>query len=203
MGLSNSKSACLGKSDVSPSKKVGSSSESGFKVFDIVSTVYGVGFILEIRENDFVVKLMNWKLAQGQSPTLYLAKESLKKVTLKTVELDTKIVSKGDNVVTVYGDGFVESVRKDKSDYVVKLNNWKLAQGQSPTLYLAKQALTKIIGVKVGSYAKTVYGLVVIKDILRDGKHICEAIHWKMADGKSPTFYLAPEVLTPVSLDRI
>ena len=202
MGLSNSKGACLGKSDVSPSKK-GRSNASDFKVFDIVSTVYGVGFVLEVRSTDYVVKLMNWKLAQGQSPTLYLAKESMRRIELVPAVLDTKTVAKGDNVVTVYGDGFVESVRKDKSDYVVRLNNWKLAQGQSPTLYLAKAFMTKVLGVKVGSYAKTVYGLVVVKDILRDGKHICEAIHWKMADGKSPTFFLAPEVLTPVPLERI
>ena len=97
MGLSNSKGACLGKSDVSPSKK-GRSNASDFKVFDIVSTVYGVGFVLEVRSTDYVVKLMNWKLAQGQSPTLYLAKASM----------------------------------------------------------------TKVLGVKVGSYAKTVYGLSLI-----------------------------------------
>ena len=53
---------------------------TGFTIFSLVNTVYGVGYIAAIREdkNDYVVKLTNWKLAQGQSPTLYLQKEALK-----------------------------------------------------------------------------------------------------------------------------
>jgi hypothetical protein len=51
-----------------------------FNIFQVVNTVYGTGYIAAIREDrgDYVVKLTNWKLAQGQSPTLYLQKEALK-----------------------------------------------------------------------------------------------------------------------------
>lgn len=37
--------------------------------------------------------------------------------------------------MTVYGQGYIEAVRAE-GNLVVKLNEWALAQGQSPTLYL-------------------------------------------------------------------
>lgn len=43
-----------------------------------MNTVYGPGYVAEIRQKDYVVKLANWALAQGQSPTLYLAAESMR-----------------------------------------------------------------------------------------------------------------------------
>jgi hypothetical protein len=48
-----------------------------FKIFDVVNTIYGTGFIVAIRDDCFVVELTNWKLAQGQSPTLYLQADAL------------------------------------------------------------------------------------------------------------------------------
>jgi hypothetical protein len=47
------------------------------KVFQTVSTVYGPGYIQDIRDDCYVVRLGNWKLAQGQSPTLYLQKDAI------------------------------------------------------------------------------------------------------------------------------
>ena len=49
-----------------------------FNIFESVNTVYGPGYVAEIRSKDYVVKLANWALAQGQSPTLYLAAESIR-----------------------------------------------------------------------------------------------------------------------------
>jgi hypothetical protein len=50
-----------------------------FKIFDLVNTVYGTGFIDQIREDGcYIVRLTNWALAQGQSPTLYLREDALK-----------------------------------------------------------------------------------------------------------------------------
>lgn len=49
-----------------------------FKIFDLVNTIYGTGFIAEIRSDCYVVRLTNWALAQGQSPTLYLQEDALK-----------------------------------------------------------------------------------------------------------------------------
>ena len=50
-----------------------------YKIFDLVNTVYGTGYIGNIREDGtYIVYLTNWALAQGQSPTLYLREEALK-----------------------------------------------------------------------------------------------------------------------------
>ena len=106
----------------------------------------------------------------------------------------------GDEVMTVYGQGKVFKVREATNDLVVKLNDWKLAQGQSPTLYLNKEAVVKVPGLVIGAVAKTVWGLVRIIDIRRNGQHVAKAIHWKLADGVSPTLYLAPEAFALLSL---
>ena len=50
----------------------------GFKIFDTVSTVYGHGYVSAIRDDCYVVHLVNWALAQGQSPTLYLQEDAMK-----------------------------------------------------------------------------------------------------------------------------
>jgi hypothetical protein len=50
---------------------------SAFKIHDIVNTVYGTGYVSAVRENDYVVLLTHWKLAQGQSPTLHLQAEAM------------------------------------------------------------------------------------------------------------------------------
>lgn len=49
-----------------------------FKIFDTVSTVYGTGYITEVRGDCYVVLLTHWGLAQGQSPTCYLQAEAMK-----------------------------------------------------------------------------------------------------------------------------
>ena len=102
--------------------------------------------------------------------------------------------------MTVYGQGHVEKKRRLESDYVVKLNNWKIAQGQSPTCYLQDTSIVKIPGFQIGAVAKTVWGLIRLKEVRRDGTHICEAVHWSLADGKPPTLYLAPEAFALMSI---
>jgi len=47
-----------------------------------VNTVYGTGYVAAIRETDYVVLLTHWKLAQGQSPTLYLEEKAMRLVLL-------------------------------------------------------------------------------------------------------------------------
>jgi len=211
----------------------------GFKIFDTVNTVYGPGFVKQVRENDYVVLLSNWALAQGQSPTCYLAESSLSLIpgafpgttvstpdgiakvlkikpdgkhvavvlkSKKVLELDPTSITLsqsagfdvGDEVMTVYGQGYVEAVRA--TDLVVKLNDWKLAQGQSPTLHLAPLSCVKIPGLKVKDTAKTCWGLVQVDAIHRDGKHVCRALHWNLADGKPPTLYLNPEAFALLSI---
>jgi hypothetical protein len=86
-----------------------------------------------MEQGQYVVRLFQWKLAQKQSPTLYLAHDSIK--PLFTVF---------EPVSTVYGTGFVQTVRQN--DYVVKLDCWKLADGKSPTLYLAGESIQEAAG---------------------------------------------------------
>lgn len=117
------------------------------------------------------------------------------------VKLDqTPSFEPGDEVMTVYGQGYVESKREKQKDLVVKLRNWKLAQGQSPTLYLQPSSCVKIPGLRKGDHAKTVWGVVKVRDIRRDGTHVCSAMHWNLADGVAPTLYLAPEAFALLSL---
>jgi hypothetical protein len=224
-----------------------SSSSKDFKIFDTVATVYGTGFVESIRPDCYVVRLTNWKLAQGQSPTLFLQKEALKHIpgafkgttvqtpygvaTVESIRADgvhvvrplnwklandsvatlylqpeqisliqTPGILEGDEVMTVYGQGYVEKKRREENDVVVKLRNWKLAQGQSPTLYLNPNACVKIHRLSVNDTAKTVWGLVKIHNIRRDGTYVCSAVHWHLADGKPPMLYLAPEAFALKSL---
>ena len=223
-----------------------------FKIFETVSTVYGPGYVAAIRPDCYIVKLGNWRLAQGQSPTLYLQEDAIKSIigafpgtivsttygpskieqirgdgvhiarpinwklannkvaTLylnpvtkadkeKAIALTfTSGFNEGDEVMTVYGQGFIE--KKRKTDLVVKLRHWKLAQGQSPTCYLAPSGCVKIPFLVPGTAAKTVWGMVRVLDIRRNGTHVCEALHWVMADGKPPRFHLAPEAFALKSL---
>lgn len=39
-----------------------------------------------------------------------------------------------------------------------------------------------------------------IQNLLRAGTHVAKALHWTLADGNSPTFYLAPEAFALLSL---
>lgn len=104
----------------------------------------------------------------------------------------------GDEVMTVYGQGYVE--KKRETDLLVKLRNWALAQGQSPSLYLNYESVVKIPGLTVGASVKTVWGLVEVLAIRRDGIHVCKALHWNLANNKPPTLYLAPEAFALLSI---
>ena len=138
-----------------------------------------------------ICRPLNWKLANDTAATLYLQPDNVKLAQTPGFE-------PGDEVMTVYGRGYVESKRE--IDLVVKLHQWALAQGQSPTLYLAPSAVVKIPHFRVGQVGKTVWGLVVVEDVRRDGTFVCRAVPWHLADGKPPRLYLAPEAFALVSL---
>jgi hypothetical protein len=156
-----------------------------------VLTPFGAAQLVRIRaDNVHIAKPIHWKLANNTVATMYLQPESI-------LLNQTPGLEEGDEVMTVYGQGYIE--KKRETDFVVKLRNWALAQGQSPTCYLQAAACVKIPGLSIGSYAKTVWGLVKILDIRRDGTHVCTAVHWQLADKKSPTLYLAPEAFALLS----
>eukprot|EP01039_Chlorochromonas_danica_P000541 gene541-582_t len=216
-----------------------------FKIYDVVNTAFGTGYIHAIRSDCYVVLLTNWALAQGQSPTLFLQADAIKHIPgalprttvsttyghaqLQKIRYDNVHIAKplnwklandtsatlylqpdgvklqqtagfneGDEVMTVYGQGYI--YKKRENDLVVKLRDWKLAQGQSPTLYLNLSAVVKVPGLKVGDVAKTVYGLVKIIEIRRDGTHVAKAVHWSLANHTAPTFHLAPEAFALLSI---
>ena len=56
-----------------------------------------------------------------------------------------KCYAEGDSCDTVWGIGKVQSFREADGLYTVLLDNWKLAQGQSPTLYLGADSLKKVV----------------------------------------------------------
>ncbi len=72
--------------------------------------------------------------------------------------------------------------------------------GQSPTLYMNPASVVKIPGVSVGSIVDTVWGLVRVISLRRDGTHECEAIHWFLADGRPHRLFLAPEAFAKLSI---
>lgn len=155
--------------------------------------MYGHAQIQQIRATDnvHIARPVNWKLANNTAATLYLQPDGVKLAQTAGFE-------EGDEVMTVYGQGFVESKRE--KDLVVKLRNWALAQGQSPTCYLHPSSCVKIPGLRTGDVAKTVWGLVKLLEVRRDGVHVCTAIHWTLAHGKPPTLYLAPEAFALLSI---
>ena len=60
-----------------------------------------------------------------------------------------------------------------------------------------------IVVISVIIYYLLVLAVIVIVVLLlfsRDGTHVAVGIHWNLADGKPPTFYLAPEAFALLSL---
>jgi hypothetical protein len=49
----------------------------------------------------------------------------------------------GDKVQTIYGSGTVQEVRNDGTAEV-RIESWKLAEGQTPTAFLQKEHYTKV-----------------------------------------------------------
>lgn len=160
----------------------------------MVSTPFGPSQVQKVRaDNIHIARPLNWKLANDTAATLYLQPQVIQLT-------QTAGLNEGDEVMTVYGQGYVKAKRVAEKDVVVLLRNWKLAQGQSPTCYLHESACVKIPGLTVGAAVKTVWGLVRLLSIRRDGTHVCEAMHWNLADGKPPRMYLAPEAFALMSI---
>jgi len=145
-----------------------------YKVFETVNTVYGPGYIQEIRSTDYVVRLAGWRLAQGQSPTLYLQEEALYPIPG---------AFPGCCVKTTYGPARMISIRADNI-HVAKPINWKLANASCATLYLQPDAVELIHtpGFEEGDEVMTVYGQGYIES-KRANDYVVKLRHWALAQG--------------------
>lgn len=97
-----------------------------------VLTPYGKGVINRIRECDVVVIPTGWQMADGQKPTFFL--------NTKDVTAEYKV---DDAVETPFGTGTITGVRYEDGVYIVRLKDWQLADGKSPTLYLNQSSISK------------------------------------------------------------
>ena len=100
-----------------------------------VSTPYGEGEIVSINDNNIVVVPFNWAMAMGQKPTFYMNPN------------DTKpLFGVGTSIKCVFGNGTVTAVRDSDNIFVVTLNNWKLADGKSPVLFMNQSSISLVKG---------------------------------------------------------
>lgn len=97
----------------------------GFSAGDSVSTAYGCGFVEEVRDNDYVVRLKCWNLAQGQSPTLYLTEDGITPLRSNAFP--------GTTVETFCGPATITQIRG--TTFVAQPTAWKLAE-YSPDIFL-------------------------------------------------------------------
>ncbi|KAJ1432782.1 hypothetical protein B484DRAFT_22790 [Ochromonadaceae sp. CCMP2298] len=95
----------------------------------LVSTPYGPGEIMEVRSDAVLVRPTTWTMAAGQKPMFYMSPRDVKPA-----------YAMGTKVSCTFGVGVVTHVRED-GIYVVTLENWKLADGFSPTLYLNQASI--------------------------------------------------------------
>jgi hypothetical protein len=98
----------------------------------LVTTPYGDGIVVDVRQHQVVVEPTTWKMAGEQKPTFYLNPKDVR-----------PIFRVGDAVRTVYGPGQIVKIRETDGFYVVHMRDWKLASGQSPVLYLDERSLRK------------------------------------------------------------
>lgn len=96
-----------------------------------ILTPYGQGIVKEIRQKDSIVLVepKNWLLANKKPPTFYLNPKDVK-----------SLYNINDKIHCSFGAGTIHEIRTD-GIYVVKLGDWKLADGKSPTLYLNQSSL--------------------------------------------------------------
>jgi archaeosine-15-forming tRNA-guanine transglycosylase len=112
-------------------------------------------------------------------------------------ELTASLSSK-DRVQTPYGIGEVQYIRED-GVVVVLLENWKLATGASPVLYLQRDNVTVLLPAMflAGRKVQTSYGTGTITEIRPDNTIVVSPDNWLLANNKTPLFYLNKESVLP------
>jgi tetratricopeptide (TPR) repeat protein len=102
-------------------------------VGQLVSTPYGDGLVLQIIDDKVVVQPITWIMAQNQRPTFYMNSKDVQ-----------PLFNVGSPVQSVYGRGTITAFRESDRMFVITLDNWKLADGKSPTLYLNSASFSKV-----------------------------------------------------------
>lgn len=183
-----------------------------FSAGEKVKTPFGVGCVESVRTDDgmYLVVLVNWKLATGKSPVLYVPGDGLEPFTFVEVK-DTPVVAEvavapavvaaparedneivvGDAVKTPYGRGIVKDVRG--ACIVVIPSFWSMAGGQKPTFYMHRNEVSPVF--KVGDVVATQYGEATIQTIRNDAMYVATTTAWKLATSKPPVLHLGAETL--------
>lgn len=110
-----------------------STSQMAFFNNQNVTTPYGNGTFLGPSENPniIVVQPTGWTMARETKPTFYLNPKDVK-----------PLFAVGSAIYTIFGEGTIIEFRELDCMYVVTLAKWKLAQGQSPSLYLQESSMS-------------------------------------------------------------
>ena len=178
-------------------------SAATLKVGDNVSCSFGAGVLKGIREDGaHIVTLNNWALANGKSPVLYLNRASI--TSIDAAPSSSGYVSDiqvGQQVRCSFGVGVLKGIREDGA-HIVTLDNWALANGKSPVLFLNRasvsltesEAAVAVAPVSsdlaIGQKVRCSFGVGVLKGIREDGAHIVTLDNWALANGKSPVLFL-------------
>ena len=100
-----------------------------------VTTPYGEGIYLGLSDDPEIIKVQptTWTMARETKPTFFMNPKDVK-----------PLYSIGTPVFLTYGNGTIIEYRESDNMYTVELLNWKLAQGQSPSLYLQECSLSTV-----------------------------------------------------------
>lgn len=110
---------------------------NSFTVGDYVDSLYGTGFVTEIRKDNMViVRPDTWRLAHNQAPFFYLWAPAVH----KTVVSHEVVV--GDLANTPYGVCRITELRADGM-VVARPETWEVAGGHKPFFYMLHSAVSK------------------------------------------------------------
>jgi hypothetical protein len=122
-----------------------------------VYTPYGVGRVLEVRSNNLVIEPLSWQLAAGQKPTFYMNAKDVK-----------PFFKEGDAVKSIFGNGTIKHYEGDRDIYVIALDDWKLATGKSPTLFLNDTSFTQLENATMVRIDQLLQKVTLLRDVAKD-----------------------------------
>lgn len=100
----------------------------------------------------------------------------------------------GDAFKTVYGTAIVKSTRAVDGICEARLDNWFLANGAIPKIYLPLSSVK--YEYSVGDIVNTAYGTGTLTDVRADGMHLVQPNGWLLANDKPPVFYMPRDAIS-------